>query len=52
VKAAISAIDDGAIPAGFVRDVVERVAPSILMGRADGLSTVDELEVLFDLPLR
>jgi carbonic anhydrase len=44
VKAAISAIDDGAIPAGFVRDVVERVAPSILMGRRDGLSRVDEFE--------
>jgi carbonic anhydrase len=44
VKAAIGAIDDGAIPAGFVRDVVERVAPSILMGRRDGLSRVDEFE--------
>ena len=44
IKAAIGAIDDGAIPAGFVRDVVERVAPSILMGRRDGLSRVDELE--------
>ncbi|MDT5350629.1 MAG: carbonic anhydrase [Mycobacterium sp.] len=44
VKAAIGAIDDGAIPAGFVRDVVERVAPSILIGRRDGLSRVDEFE--------
>jgi carbonic anhydrase len=44
VKAAIGAIDDGAIPAGFVRDVVERVAPSILSGRRDGLSRVDEFE--------
>ena len=44
VKAAIGAIDDGAIPGGFVRDVVERVAPSILMGRRDGLSRVDEFE--------
>jgi carbonic anhydrase len=44
VKAAIGAVDDGAVPAGFVRDVVERVAPSILMGRRDGLSRVDELE--------
>jgi carbonic anhydrase len=44
VKAALAAIDDGAIPAGFVRDVVERVAPSILMGRRDGLSRVDEFE--------
>jgi carbonic anhydrase len=27
-----------------VRDVVERVAPSILLGRRDGLDRVDELE--------
>jgi carbonic anhydrase len=44
VKATISAIDDGAIPGGFVRDVVERVTPSILAGRRDGLSRVDEFE--------
>jgi carbonic anhydrase len=44
VKAAIGAIDDGAIPGGYVRDVVERVAPSILMGRRDGLTRVDEFE--------
>ncbi len=44
VKAALAAIEDGAIPGGFVRDVVERVAPSILIGRRDGLSRVDEFE--------
>jgi carbonic anhydrase len=44
VKAALGAIEDGAIPGGFVRDVVERVAPSVLMGRRDGLSRVDEFE--------
>ncbi|OBI21217.1 carbonic anhydrase [Mycobacterium sp. E2462] len=44
VKAAVGAIDDGAIPPGFVRDVVERVAPSILVGRRDGLSSVDQFE--------
>ena len=44
VKAALAAIEDGAIPGGFVRDVVERVAPSILMGRRDGLSRVDQFE--------
>ena len=27
-----------------MRDVVERVAPSILLGRRDGLSRVDEFE--------
>ncbi|MDD4868437.1 MAG: carbonic anhydrase [Mycobacterium sp.] len=44
VAAAVDAIDDGAVPGGFVRDVVERVTPSILMGRRDGLSRVDEFE--------
>jgi carbonic anhydrase len=44
VKATISAIDEGAIPGGFVRDVVERVTPSILAGRREGLSRVDEFE--------
>jgi carbonic anhydrase len=44
VKAALAAIDEGTIPGGFVRDVVERVAPSILMGRRDGLRRVDEFE--------
>ncbi|WP_072750618.1 carbonic anhydrase [Rhodococcus maanshanensis] len=44
VAATLKALDKGAIPNGFIRDVVERVAPSILMGRNEGLSTVDELE--------
>ena len=44
VKAAVAAIEDGAIPGGFVRDVVERVTPSILMARREGLSRVDEFE--------
>src|SRR6478672_5711749 len=32
VKATLSAIDDGEVPGGFVRDIVERVTPSILSG--------------------
>jgi carbonic anhydrase len=44
VKAALSALDDGAVPGGYLRDVVERVAPSILLSRRDGLDTVDEFE--------
>jgi carbonic anhydrase len=44
VKATLTAIDDGAVPGGYVRDVVERVTPSILLGRRDGLSRVDEFE--------
>ncbi|MBW0015777.1 carbonic anhydrase [Mycobacterium sp.] len=44
VKAAVGAVDDGSVPAGFIRDVVERVAPSILMGRREGLSRADQFE--------
>lgn len=44
VKAALSALDDGAVPGGYLRDIVERVTPSILLGRRDGLSEVDEFE--------
>jgi carbonic anhydrase len=44
VKATLSAIDDGAVPGGYVRELVERVTPSILLGRRDGLTRVDEFE--------
>src|ERR1700761_9678590 len=44
VKATLSAIDDGAVPGGYVRDLVERVTPSVLLGRRDGLTRVDEFE--------
>ncbi|OPE55953.1 carbonic anhydrase, partial [Mycolicibacterium diernhoferi] len=37
-------LDEGAIPGGYVRDIVERVMPSILLGRKDGLTRVDEFE--------
>ncbi|AOW95072.1 carbonic anhydrase [Rhodococcus sp. WMMA185] len=42
VKATVDALDGGKVPNGFIRSIVERVAPSILMGRGDGLTTVDE----------
>ena len=44
VKATLSAIDDGEVPGGYVRDIVERVTPSILQGRHAGLTRVDEFE--------
>ena len=40
VKATLSALDDGVVPGGYVRDIVERVMPSILLGRRDGLTRV------------
>jgi carbonic anhydrase len=44
VQATITALDEGSVPGGYIRDVVERVTPSILLGRKDGLSRVDEFE--------
>jgi carbonic anhydrase len=44
VKATLAALDDGELPGGYVRDVVERVTPSILLGRREGLTRVDEFE--------
>jgi carbonic anhydrase len=44
VKASLSALNGGMIPNGYVRDLVERVTPSILLGRRDGLTRVDEFE--------
>src|SRR6476659_8659746 len=44
VKATLSALDDGMMPGGYVRDIVERITPSVLMGRHAGLTRVDEFE--------
>jgi carbonic anhydrase len=44
VAATLKALDHGEVPGGFIRSVVERVTSSILIGRKEGLTTVDELE--------
>jgi carbonic anhydrase len=44
VKATLAALDEGLVPGGYIRDLVERVTPSILLGRRDGLTRVDEFE--------
>lgn len=44
VRATIDALDGGRVPGGFIRSLVERVTPSILIGRSEGLTSVDELE--------
>jgi carbonic anhydrase len=44
VKATLAALDEGVLPGGHVRDLVERVTPSILLGRREGLTRVDEFE--------
>ena len=44
VGATLTALNDGAVPGGYLRDIVERVTPSILVSRREGLSSVDEFE--------
>ncbi|SFW67522.1 carbonic anhydrase [Amycolatopsis australiensis] len=43
VGAACAALEDGKTPAGFIRDVVERVTPSVLAARAAGRVEADEI---------
>ncbi|MBS9533173.1 carbonic anhydrase [Mycobacterium sp. M1] len=44
IKATLAALDEGAVPGGYLRDVVEKVTPSVLLGRREGLTAVDEFE--------
>ena len=44
VQATLDALDKGQVPGGFVRDIVERVTPSIMLGRREGLTRFDEFE--------
>ncbi|MCI3927832.1 carbonic anhydrase [Streptomyces sp. AN091965] len=43
VAAACSALENGQTPGGFVRDVVERVTPSVLAARAAGRDQAEEI---------
>ncbi|TQS11717.1 carbonic anhydrase [Microbispora hainanensis] len=43
VAAACAALEDGMVPSGYVRDVVERVTPSVLAARAAGRVEADEI---------
>src|SRR5690242_19913134 len=43
VGAACAALEDGMTPAGYVRDVVERVTPSVLAARAAGRVEPEEV---------
>ncbi len=44
VRATVDAMSSGDIPPGFLRDVVERVMPSVLSARKQGVSGVDAIE--------
>ncbi|MEU1541048.1 carbonic anhydrase [Actinacidiphila glaucinigra] len=43
VGAACAALEDGMAPAGYIRDVVERVTPSVLAARAAGRVEPEEI---------
>ncbi len=43
VGAACAALEDGIAPTGYVRDVIERVTPSVLAARAAGRVEPDEI---------
>jgi carbonic anhydrase len=43
VRAALSAIEDGVMPGGYVREIVDRVTPSILPAYHAGLTQADAL---------
>jgi carbonic anhydrase len=44
VAATVTAYSTGEMPTGFVRDVVERVTPSVLEARRAGLDSLDAIE--------
>ncbi|MEZ5210393.1 MULTISPECIES: carbonic anhydrase [unclassified Gordonia (in: high G+C Gram-positive bacteria)] len=44
ISATLRALDQLELPSGYVRSIVERVAPSVIAGRSEGLTRVDELE--------
>lgn len=44
VAATMDAVRDGVVPGGYIRDIVERVTPSVLAARQAGMTTPDEIE--------
>ena len=44
VSATVEAVKTGVMPKGYIRDIVERVTPSVLSARQGGMVTADEIE--------
>ena len=44
VGSTVASLNDLTIPGGYIRDIVERVGPSILSARAKGKTRLDEFE--------
>jgi carbonic anhydrase len=45
VAASVDAVRSGVLPGGYIRDIVERVTPSVLAAHQNGLSNPDEIEI-------
>ena len=44
VSATVDAVQSGVMPPGYIRDIVERVTPSVLAAHQAGMTTADEIE--------
>ena len=44
VSATVEAVKTGVMPKGYIRDIVERVTPSVLAAHQAGMTTADEIE--------
>jgi carbonic anhydrase len=44
VSATVEAVQTGVMPKGYIRDIVERVTPSVLAAHQAGMTTPDEIE--------
>jgi len=44
VAATVEAVQTGVMPKGYIRDIVERVTPSVLAAHQAGMTTADEIE--------
>lgn len=45
VEATLEAVEQGVLPGGYLRDIVERVTPSLLTARRNGAASVEDVEV-------
>lgn len=45
VEATVEALAEGTMPGGYVRDLVERITPSVLTARKSGAATVEDVGV-------
>jgi len=44
VSATVDAVETGILPGGYIRDIVERVTPSVLAAHRAGMTAADEIE--------